>query len=400
MAIFSMRGARVRSVLVTTATVFAIRSIPGWAVAGADTVGAISLNQAVVSGAVLRDGKPVSGATIQTLVWPNTDTLTALADGAPVPTRQLPASKTDGTGRFVVTLADGNLPASYLDAKGRSQIELQVSDGGGRVVWSFTARPKASGWTSVGQQNAGSSAAESVAIDVGATPTVTVLSDSGADGLANGSMSAKDAVAIGTPEATTVLPDVPNPPACQYYGSTWLYNRVEPFAHVYPGSKAPATIYQSYNVDHTVGIALTGAHGWLGGSAGGSRTISLGASGARTLTYNATAFNSLNFRDYKNSCGWTIRQAMSVYAILSRIDAASEPDFTYCGFATSGDYVKHKGNNITFRNDVNVGPVSVDAQSGWSEETDIKWHVTSFTGICGPTAIGWVEGPEAEANSR
>lgn len=384
--------------LIALATVLVTGVLPGQ-LSEADTGGVISLSQAVAFGAVVRDGKPVGGATVHALVWPNTDALAALANGAPVPTQELPVAKTDASGRFVVNLASSNVGALYRDAKGRSQVELQVSDGTGRVSWSFTATPTMTGWTSVAQQDAGGSAPASVVIDLGAASSVSQLSDTASSALANGATSAKSATTSSSTEATIVVPDVPRPPGpCVYVAGSYLYNRAEPFMHVYPGKNSPATVLQSFGVDHSVGIAVGYSTGWAGGSAGGTATISLEASGSKTLTYNATAFNALNFRDYRNVCGWTNRQAISVYAVLQRIDTAAEPDFRYCASAPGTLYTKTRGTNVTFRAQVNVGPVSVDAHSGWNSSSSVTWHVNGPTQLCGSSQLGWASASEAEAN--
>jgi hypothetical protein len=399
MSIVSVRRLRVRAGLMAAVTVIVTGVLPGQNSEAAEG-DVIALSQAVAFGAVVRDGKPASGATVQALIWPRTEALAALADGAPVPTKPLPPAKTDSSGRFLVNLDGSSLPASYRDAKGRSQVELQVSDGTGRVSWSFTATPSMSGWTSVAQQDAGTSAPESVVVDLGAASSVCQLAPNATEALASGTMSAKSATASSTTDATIVVPDVPRPPGpCVYVAAGYLYNRAEPFMHVYPGRNSPATVLQSLGVDHSLGIAVGSSTGWVGGSAGGTATISLQASGSKTLTYNATAFNALNFRDYRNVCGWTHRQATSVYAVLQRIDTAAEPDFRYCSNAPGTTYTKARGTNVTFRAEVNVGPVSVDAHSGWNSSSSVTWHVTGPTQLCGSSTLGWASASEAEANA-
>jgi hypothetical protein len=124
-----------------------------------------------------------------------------------------------------------------------------------------------------------------------------------------------------------------------------------------------------------IGIAVGANGSWSGGAAGGTRTVSLAASGTMKAPGNSTFFNAINFNDYINVCGWTHRQVISVYAILSRVDSAAEPNFLGCTTYNSGRYVKSRGVNITYKSEVNVGPVSVNAQSGYNNDTELTWTV-------------------------
>lgn len=365
----------------------------------------------LVVGAVLRDGQPVGGARVVAQIWPNTDRLVALKSGDRVPSMTLPAVTSDASGRFRVDLDPSLVAGGFRDREGRAQVELLISDGTNQVSWSYTAAPTATGWTSTSAKLAASDQTETALFDLGARANVSELTGEDAASFAATSSNRSDLAGRGQvshvalmPKAPSVLPggaDVPSPTGpCFYVARGWLYNRAEPFMHVYPGSKASATVEQSFGVSHTLGVAVQSGTTWTGGASGGSKTISLQARGSKLLTSNSTAFNTLNFRDYQNMCGWWHRQAETVNTILMRIDPAAEPNFTYCGFSSNGEYTKYRGINITFTNQVNVGPVSVNAQSGWTSSSSVTWHVRGYTGICGSNAQGWGSAPEAEANSR
>ncbi|MFL6100405.1 MAG: hypothetical protein ACJ71T_10670 [Actinomycetales bacterium] len=320
--------------------------------------------------------------------------------------------KSSSTGNFTVNLDPSTLSAKYLDRKGRPDIELRINNAGKELSWRFTADRSSTGWTTTKNETDASvdgstPVAETLVANFGANPTVTEVNGVTARAFSFGKMSTTDAESAGaradrqTSVGTMV---VPTAAVCAVKAGNWYYNRVEPFTHAYPGSQAPVTVVQKYGVDHTLGVAVSIQGGpWGGGNAGGSRTISLYASGSQQQTHNSTAFNSLNFREYLEQCGsgaykqW--RQAENVYAILSRIDPAAEPSFTSCTTYTSGDWTKYRGVNITYHNDVNVIVADVNAQSGYSPETELSWHILHKSQICGSNSFGWATAPEAEANS-
>jgi hypothetical protein len=364
----------------------------------------------IVSGTVVNGTAPVAAAKITPVVWPNSTVTSALADGADVPVLTLPAVTSSSTGNFKVDLDPSTLASKYLDSKGRPQIELMIAGNGRYVTWDFTADRSSSGWaTTKSTQDAdgGDGTAETLIADLGSKPTITEVDGATASSLSAGKMSPADAQAVGEVSSTGSMPaSAAGAAACVRQARSWLYNRVEPFAHVYPGATAAEWIIQSYGTDHTLGIAISYNGGaWGGGSAGGSKTISLSASGEVRLLHNSTAFNSLNFRQYYETCGtgYTLKwEPDSVYGILTRIDAATEPNFTACNYYGPGyKLTKYRGTNITYRSEVNVGVASVNAQSGWNTSTEVYWKTGgTYNGICGSTSLGWVTSPEAEANSR
>jgi hypothetical protein len=129
----------------------------------------------------------------------------------------------------------------------------------------------------------------------------------------------------------------------------------------------------------------------------------LTSSGSQVETHNSTAFNSLNFGEYLEQCSsggyrqW--RQAENVYGILTRFDAAAEPKLHGLHDLYLWRLDKVRGVNITYHNDVNVIVANVNAQSGYSTQTELTWHVIHKSQICGSNSFGWGTAPEAEANS-
>jgi hypothetical protein len=380
--------------------------------AGASTEAGVAeqlTSTTLVSGTVVNGTAPLAGAKITPVVWPNSDVTSALADGADVPVMTLPAVTSTSTGNFMVNLDPSTLSSTYLDSKGRPQIELMIVGNGKYVTWDFTAVRSHSGWATTKSTQAsdgGAGTAETLVADLGSKPTITEVDGDNAISLSSGKMSPADAQAVGDVSYTGSMPaSAAGDAACVRQARSWLYDRQEPFAHVYPGRTAAEWIVQNFGTDHTLGIAISYNGGaWGGGSAGGSKTISLSASGSVRLTANSTAFNSLNFRQYYETCGtgYTLKwEVDSVHGILTRIDAAAEPNFTVCDFYGPGFTVtKYRGTNVTYRSEVNVAVANVNAQSGWNSSTEVYWKTGGTrNGICGSTSLGWASSPEAEANS-
>jgi hypothetical protein len=362
----------------------------------------------VVIGTVMKNGHADPGAVVTPLLWPNSDTLDTMADNATVATIPLSPATTDANGNFAVQLVAATTPASYFDSQGHADIELIVGDASISTDWAFTATRnlRTGGWTSASEDAVGGTAMEAVVLDVGAS-TSTELVGSEATGFSNGTMTAAAAEAAGAADGSAITEDVsvapliPNPgPRCTYYAGAALTNRAEPFMHVYPGKHAPATALQEFGVNHGVGIATNFSSKWVGGAAGGTINLSLKARADVTLTANSTVFNALNFRRFTNLCGWAQERSTSVHAILNRIDAAAEPDFTSCNSVPIGSNpAKASGKDVTFKAQVNVGPVSVNAQSGWNSLSSVTWHIKAATNLCGSSSLGWASAAEAEANS-
>jgi hypothetical protein len=366
----------------------------------------------LVSGTVVNGTAPVVGAVITPRVWPDDDALAAIPQGGNVPLLDLPSVKSGSNGNFQVNLDPSTLPAKYLDSKGRPDIQLEINNAGRQITWRFTADRSSAGWTST--KNATDASVdgstppnETLVANFGSQAKVTEVDGDTANSFSAGKMSPSQAESAGDTAETSNAVDTMAAPlggACGVMKKSLYTNRQEPFTHIYPGGQAPVVTLQRYGVDHTLGIAISIQGGaWGGGSAGGSKTIALTASGSHTDTHNLTAFISLNFREYLEQCSsgsyeqW--RQAESVYGILTRYDAAAEPNFTACSQYTSGLYSKTTGVNITYHSDVNVIVANVNAQSGYNSSSAVSWKVLHKTNICGSNSTGWVNSPEAEANS-
>jgi hypothetical protein len=347
---------------------------------------------AIITGHVAVNGAALAGAKVLPDVWPNQATIDAMNGVGTLATRQLSTVVTDASGNFAVGLDPTSLAAKYLDDKGRPNIELQVVGNGKRTVWAFTAAKATSGWSVPSKVTSGdlSSSPASVSFDLGSSSSVATT----ADGADSDRIVTSNESSLETKSGSAL--------AC-YWSAPHRSetNRAEPFMHVYPGKTAAATVTQNYGVDHAVGIAFADGSSWAGGAAGGTHTISLAASGSKRLLANSTAFNALNFEDFVSPCGWTQRVAYQVYSILGRIDAAAEPNFTNCTpYGPGYTLIKSAGTNVTYHSQVNVGPVSVNAQSGYNSDSSVMWKTGgTLNGICGSNN-GWASAAEAEANSR
>lgn len=381
------------------------------------TATAVVVANPVVQGTVLNDGALVAGATITPMVWPNEATIAKLAIGDSVPILWLPAVKSSANGNFAVSLDPSTLPAGYVNAEGRPNIELNIGSGTKAVTWEFQAdQASGGGWTTTKAEtdasNGEPTSPESVVVDLGSKPKVTEVEGATARSLASGGIApaaAEDSSSADV-DVTPVNPMiVPAGGACGVKLIQSTSNRAEPFAMVHAGATAAEWITENYGTTHTLGVAISVQGGpWAGGHAGGHYTVDLAASASKRLLGNNAAFNALNFNEYEQQCssgGYELYwHPSTVYALLSRIDPAPEPPASFdvsCTIYGPGyTLTKYRGTNVTFDAQVNVIVASVDAQSGWNSSTEETWKTGGTKNyLCGNQSYGWVTSSQADMDS-
>lgn len=395
----------------------------GGVVAGSAPAGAVV--NPLVQGSILSNGSPVVGATVQAIVWPDLATQAALANGAAVPTINVPSVTTASNGSYSIAYNASSLPASYVNDNGDINVELQVTTTA-QTSFTFSTTAVSSGWTTTRSVNDGSDSTgalpETVSIDLGKSTATEAGDTTSLAAFRKGAKPATDPSAADAIVSQIVVTPVnaaqhkamavPNCVTCNpcqaWIAGSITPDRDEPFAYIHAGSKAPAYAIEHYDSSHSIGIAVSVSGSWTGGSAGGTLTVDMAASGSVLLGGNHAVFNAMNFRDYNNQCGTTHRQGIGLYALLSRIDATTEPPASFDASCTTYHsaspihLIKHNGTNVTFNSQVSVGPVSVNAQSGWNDSTDEEWVTQSGSTnyLCGNSAtLGWVSSPQADMDS-
>jgi hypothetical protein len=96
----------------------------------------------VSSSVVDSSGNGVTGATIQLIALPSTDTLSTLVPGQTVPVEQVAATTTSSTGTFTFAMPSASQTQGYTDADGDVNYQLDVI-ADGDVTISFFSAPSA-----------------------------------------------------------------------------------------------------------------------------------------------------------------------------------------------------------------------------------------------------------------
>jgi hypothetical protein len=374
----------------------------------APVVAAAEDEPVVATGVVSRDGMPTAGVDVLAIALPNQASASLAADGDVASTRIVARRKTDRDGRFEIPLDPTELAAEQVGADGRVNMGLVVADEDREVRWNFTATRGGSGATAAG--TVWSVMAADLAehprhadgrIDLGSQPTANESADPpgqwfSEDGASLSSTSPRpDAAAVG-PRSDLFSPAAP----CVAQWGDWHYGRNEAFLNVWAWSGALATVSHVNGVDHTLGVGVShnGSHGSFRQSGTGS--ISLAAGGERGGAADATVWNRINYRDLRWTCSATVeRRPINVYGVLTNFTYKPHVSFGACTPYTGGIYWKTRGRNVTYGAGMDMGPISVSAQSGHNSESKTAWTVRRRTKLCGSTAVGWASAPQASASA-
>lgn len=129
-----------------------------------------------VHGRVLRDGNPVSDASVSAMVSPEDDDTEV---GEVVDTLDVPEVRTDEDGRYALRLDPAEVPGKYVGSSGYVNFELLVDDREVMAIWNTTVWlvGNDSVWRSDEQDRTGDSVLE-LSVDL-TDETVTQVDSSG-----------------------------------------------------------------------------------------------------------------------------------------------------------------------------------------------------------------------------
>ncbi len=169
----------------------------------------------------------------------------------------------------------------------------------------------------------------------------------------------------------------------------------EKFMKVENWRGAPATVTQGRSSSHTLGIGVGTS---FSGSpmkwhAAGTETVSRSIDESQSGIVQKWAWNLVNYRDVQTSCSdgrghttrYTQRSPLGINTAFSRFTiAGSSPLLTeHCRRRQRGyDMTKNTARNETVSGGVDLGPISVSAQSGWNEGTKYHVDVTHISWQC------------------
>lgn len=354
----------------------------------------------VISGKLTHDGVPVA-TDIVAVAWPAPEVLRALKNGQTVPTVIVGAARSNSDGTYSLGL--DRVALGPLVKAGRVDIQLTAADATRELTWNYT---QVVGDTPVLDIDLGTTRPS--VVQVGA-PATTIVDASGATLTSTAAQAAQILSAarpegapslakqVGTMGRSTAVglsavddPDSGASASCGVYvASTWRNNRPESFVNVYGWSGAKAELIQGSGTSHTMGIGFNyDGNGW---GANGTSKVEITTTDQRTQpnVVDATARNRVNYRDFKNPCNDVLTKPVEIAALMPTSDFLYAPhkDFnTVCANYTGGTYTKAQGTNATFSAGVDVGPISVSAQSGYNTDTKITWNFTAASKLCGNTS--------------
>lgn len=389
----------------------------------------------VVTGVVTKDGKPVAGADVLLIAWPNDAVLDALADGERVNTRVVARDAANDAGQFEVSLTPDSLSPEHRRKDGGVQLELVIADRQSEVIWNFTAVGAASELSRNGALTWGnervdqrSLAARSelgvgpthISVEIGERPTVRELGDEpenwvddnggrlSAAGATDRAVAPKEPRRADFDTIATVDGDVT--PLAQGWCATGTYEtgRTESFIRTIGVIQAKNWVDQSSSSSHTLGIAYKSGSGAWSQSGTASRTTS--TSSSDHLSYNGTLRNKVNYRKYVGCDGTPLNaeqwRSSSIHSLGSSVIIHStRPDWQKSANctnypATTGTKSKTSGSNVTYSAGVNFSKISLSARASYSSYTKQRWVPSGGSGrfnLCGSSSSGWSGAAQAGA---
>ncbi|SDU74859.1 hypothetical protein [Jiangella alkaliphila] len=361
---------------------------------------------------LVRDGVPVAGDVVVD-VWPTPEVESTLQDGDAIPTRTVGVQATGSDGVVEIVL-----DPAIADSDQELDLEINVADHTSQASWFLTLKNHGgTRWLPAnympGQEKiiliqtvvtfdlaTGLVTDPSMPRDQMVDLDGTELSDSAARAATTTQTQPRNSGFERRIAAARGLE-----PRCPYYVVANLNGLAERFAVLQAWSGAPGTINQGVGVDHTLGVAFQPTSG-QGASFGGSIKISHNASSSvGGFTAGGSAIhNRVNYKKYNDWCNLRyVYKPISMHSLLTHWIGVARKAHNPpggCTPYTSGTHRKGSAKNVTFTGGIDVGPISVSAQSGWNVETNMAFVVRQPTNICGNTSSGWVSSPLIDVRSR
>lgn len=414
-----------------------VQAVPASAAPDALSADAPLTANSIARGVLASNGNALTSADVVAVAWPNQSTMLTLKEGDAVPTFVLGRSKTNTAGSFAIDVAPSAIPAMYRGEAGSVDVEMVFGDARREGRWNYTATPSpSSGWVVRGsgdkRPDFRADLGRSFAYDRASDPASwldargVALGTPGRAASALGVSAAtadfaqlrseplatlrtsrqmrgtKDQVLARAASAKGSTPFAAGPYAvgCVAYVGTTHYGLSEYFMKAYAWSGAYAEVHQDYGNDHTLGIGLSTSAAGTSFTQSGTQSVNMAASAVRGGVADATVYNKMNYRDYKNTCNPKFqRKPLSVNALLTAFNYAPHVYWGTCTTYTGGTFRKATGVNSTYSSGMNIGPANVSARSGWDANTEIVWTLSKKTKLCGSTTAGWASAPQAETHA-
>ncbi|MGI5227124.1 hypothetical protein [Actinoallomurus sp. CA-142502] len=380
---------------------------------------AASVEDPTTTGLVTRSGEPLAHADIVAQAWPNRSELDKIIhEGGKVALPTVAVTRTDTSGHFSFRLPDG-IDSRYVGDDGKVDLRIVASDSKNAVTWQYTATHGASSsaarsghrvWSTAKSDAGGDARPADLRFDLSpSSPQAYDATDDPAEWVTNSGTKLTRSAASHA-RSTVLLPhtsvrsSTSNAEPCVLEPSTLYTQNPERFAVVSAWSGAKGTVYQSQSVSHTLGIGIQ-VDGQSGAwTQNGTESINLTQGSGATLpgVADATVGNEVNYRYYRgtlNCVNTSYVEPESTYAFLSIAERHAHVSYTACAAAFHGaTYWKDTAKNVTYGAGLELGWMSLSAQSGWTSDTKIEWVITQDSKLCGSTSSGWASSPEMNSD--
>ena len=365
----------------------------------------------------MRSGKPVSNAKVIAYAWPRDSVLRKTPIGTKVRLWPIGKSTTGASGRFRIAAAPTSIPARYRSGH-RTDVTLIATSGTKQLTWNYTsalssAPTGAARWAEAAHPRATSDIkmdlASGAVYDTANPPSswrtvndrvapraVQMAAVTGAVTRLSKGVARQLATPLTTLRRSVAMPATSAAGSCISIPIAFAGARNERFQSIYNWKGAPATAVQSYGVYHSLGIAFKANVKDATFRAQGSKDMSLGSSASQSGLVDKNLYNKINYRDYDVACdGFIIgmeRRPYTVNALLTKFTPSVKQTWHQAcvNYGPGFTATKKKGEAYTKIGGIDLGPISVNAQSGYNHDSEVIYHVKKKSKICTNSVLGWV----------
>lgn len=365
------------SIAVGTAAVAAVAYLTGVPSAGARSVAA------TVSGVITNaSGGAVSGARVEMFAWPASAAQTRLI--------RIGSARTGRDGHYALTPDLSALPAGYVLPGGGVNADLDTFTGSAMQSYSMSLAAPTAPDAALATFAVGGLRTATVSMRFGraaGTVTDTLAGSTTVHTVATSRLKARQVARAATSAASADWNcDVSR------WGS-YLRPHREKWVRAWGWRNAHVTVHEQVGSSHSLGVAAqTSGGGW---SADGAASIETTTAAGGTVGYGGSSrliYNSVSYRHARMTCEANIgsyskseiRPYRFADIILSYAPRISGNTFYHCATKYRGTWTKDQGRNKSFSRGVSIPDVgSLTSQASFSHDTELSWHVTGFTRLCG-----------------
>lgn len=373
----------------------------------------------LMTGSAAHANVPVR-ADVVVQLWPSQDTLDTLSEGGSVGLLPISATTTSDDGTFVLNLDPGLVPKDYISPDGQVDAEIRIADEDSTLTWASSMRlandstsQRAPRWVDANSGDGLPAGTPNLSFDLYsgevAASSVEYSQEEAAVAAASGDPAMTASIEQRGGDFDSILsaaleaPDRAGSPSqvpCGTIKKGLHSGKSGRVLHAQGiGSIITTKVDFSSGGSHTLGIAAQSPGGVL--KASGSKTISSGAGGTKSISGIRVVFNKYNYREYHSGCAGNMTYSYrpeSTHSFAHYTPTASKKSYPKANCTTyyKGDsWWKNKGTNYTQSGGLNFKGVGLNVQSGWHADTKLQFIFNGKGKLCGSTSVGWVSAPLA-----